>query len=208
MNKKALILDLDNTIYPVPSIADKLFKKLFEIIDASGEYSGDIALIKAEIMRTPFQKVANSFSFSPRLFSQCMSHLENFTYNDPIKPFEDYLEVRQFPITKFLVTVGFFKLQQSKIRQMDIEADFEEIFIVDPVNSSLTKKDIFQKIIEEMHYLPSDLLVVGDDLNSEIKAAIDCGIDAVLYNSHRIVVSSADYKVITNFKELKRILDI
>jgi putative hydrolase of the HAD superfamily len=31
--KRVLILDLDNTIYPVSSIADHLFGKLFKLID-------------------------------------------------------------------------------------------------------------------------------------------------------------------------------
>lgn len=208
MSKKALILDLDNTIYPVPSIGGKLFKRLFEIIETSGEYSGDIGLIKSEIMRTPFQKVATNYSFSPNLYSQCMNHLENFTYNEPIKTFDDYSEIRSLPVTKFLVTVGFLKLQRSKIHQMNIENDFEEIFIIDPVNSSLTKKDVFLKIMDEKHFRPSELLVVGDDVNSEIKAAVECGIDAVLYNKNGIETKAGDYRIIAHFKELKKMLEI
>jgi putative hydrolase of the HAD superfamily len=37
MRKKAIILDLDNTIYPVSSIGDKLFKSLLHLISDSGD---------------------------------------------------------------------------------------------------------------------------------------------------------------------------
>ena len=45
MTKKALILDLDNTIYPVSAIGEKLFGKLFHLIIESGDYTGDFQLI-------------------------------------------------------------------------------------------------------------------------------------------------------------------
>ncbi|NJO69682.1 MAG: HAD family hydrolase, partial [Bacteroidetes bacterium] len=53
--KKVLILDLDNTIYPVSAIGQKLFKPLFDLIERNGEYCGDIDSVKTEIMRRPYQ---------------------------------------------------------------------------------------------------------------------------------------------------------
>ena len=38
MPKQALILDLDNTIYPVQQIGQDLFCNLFQLISESGEY--------------------------------------------------------------------------------------------------------------------------------------------------------------------------
>lgn len=206
MTRKAIILDLDNTIYPVPSIGNKLFKSLFELIERSGEFTGDIIEIKAEIMRTPFQKVAKNFSFSKELFENCMKLLPELSYDEPMDYFNDYEEVRRWNIDKFLVTVGFYKMQQSKIKQLGIEKDFKEIFIVDPVNSDKTKKDIFLEIIAKNGYSPSDLIVVGDDLKSEINAAIECGIDAVWYNRSGAQASEGKYFVIQSLKELEDFL--
>jgi len=115
MNKKAIILDLDNTIYPVSSIGDKLFKDLFSLILSSGEYKGDFEDIKFQIMRTPFQKVAKEFSFSESLFHEYMELLKNLTYEEPMEYFDDYKEIIDIKIPKYLVTVGFNKLQQSKV---------------------------------------------------------------------------------------------
>jgi len=202
MRKKAIILDLDNTIYPVSSIGYKLFKTLFELITESGEYTGDLNEIKFEIMRRPFQFVADDFSFSERLKTDALKLFLDLTYNEKMEPFEDYKYVSEIPCKKFLVTTGFTKLQQSKIFQLNIKNDFERIFIIDPIQSVLTKKDIFQKILIENGYEADEVLVVGDDLNSEIKAAKDLGMETVLYDHNSELREIETQMTINNFKDL------
>ncbi len=58
MKVKALILDLDNTLYPVSAIGNRLFNSLFSLIEESQEFNGNIKEIKNQIMRQPFQVVA------------------------------------------------------------------------------------------------------------------------------------------------------
>lgn len=206
MIKKAIILDLDNTIYPVSSIGDKLFKSLFELIKSRGEYSGNFERIRYEIMRRPFQFVAKEFSFSESLFNDGMMLLQDLTFGEPMLPFEDYKEMKDITILKFLVTVGFTKLQKSKIRQLNIENDFEAIFIIDPVKTRLSKKEIFLKILHENAFDENDLIVVGDDVNSEIKAGKETGIDTVLYDREGKHSGMENQTIISNFKELKEYL--
>ena len=171
MRKKAIILDLDNTIYPVSSIGDKLFESLFSLIQESGEYQGNFEEIRLRIMRQPFQVVANDFSFSEQLKSDCLALLADLTYEDKMEPFSGYETLKSLPLRKYLVTTGFTKLQHSKIEQLGIGQDFEAIYVVDPSKSELTKKDIFRQLLADNHYQPEEVLVVGDDLHSEIKAA-------------------------------------
>lgn len=195
-------MDLDNTIYPVSAIGDKLFKSLFALIEESGEYKGNLEEIKSRIMRQPFQVVANDFSFGERLVEACLQLLSELTYEDKIKPFEGYEALKSIPCKKYLVTTGFTKLQHSKIKQLDIDKDFEVIFVVDPSQSELTKKDIFQKILAEHQYTPDEVLVVGDDLQSEIKAAKELGIETLLYNHNGEQPEVKGQATIHSFKEL------
>ena len=81
MRKKAIILDLDNTIYPVSSIGDRLFKSLFSLILENGEYTGEFEQIRFEIMRRPFQYIAEEFSFSESLKADCFKLLADLTYD-------------------------------------------------------------------------------------------------------------------------------
>ncbi|WP_018615045.1 HAD family hydrolase [Segetibacter koreensis] len=203
MSKKAIIFDLDNTIYSVHSIGDKLFATLFQLIIESGKHDNDIDAIKDDIMRKPFQVVAAHYSFSDELTQKGIDLLKNLTYRGPIKPFSDYQEVKHLPAEKFLVTTGFLKLQQSKIERMGIEKDFKEIHIVDPATSGKTKKDVFADVLKRNKYNFSEVLVVGDDPHSEIKAAKELGIEAVLYDKNNYQPATTSVKKIVDFKELR-----
>jgi len=196
-------MDLDNTIYPVSSIGDKLFKTLFDLISESGEFAGDFNQIKAEIMRRPFQFVAEDFSFSKKLKSDCLNLFLELTYDESMEPYDDYKYVRKIQCRKFLVTTGFAVLQHSKIFHLNIKDDFEGIFIIDPVHSDLTKKAIFRKILTDNGLKREEVLVVGDDLNNEIKAAKDLGIDAILYDHESAHAGLEKQKTISNFKDLQ-----
>jgi putative hydrolase of the HAD superfamily len=202
MPKKAIILDLDNTIYPVASIGNELFHPLFKMIEQSGEYTGDIEEIKKAIMRTPFQKVASAHNFSNTLKEQGIELLAGLTCTMEMAPFEDYNEVRAFPCKKFLVTTGFTRMQQSKVEKLNIARDFEEVHIVDPQLSNQTKKSVFKDIIDRHRLEPTDVLVVGDDPNSEIKAALELGIEAVLYDKLNFNPATTTLSRITDFKQL------
>lgn len=205
MRIKAIILDLDNTIYPVPSIGNQLFGPLFNLIEQSGAYKGELALIKSDIMRRPFQWVAKEYSFSPQLTKECLELLRTLCYVGPMEAFPDYEYVRKLPCKKYLVTTGFTKMQQTKIDQLGIRGDFEEVIVVDPDESDLTKKDIFQKILQDYQYKPKEVVVIGDDPKSELQAAEDLGIIAVQYKHHGGMVENIN--TISNFKELQRFLD-
>jgi putative hydrolase of the HAD superfamily len=206
MRKKAIILDLDNTIYPVSSIGDKLFKSLLHLISDSGEYTGDFNEIKAEIFRRPFQFIADEFSFSEKLKSDSLNLLADLTYDETIEPFKDYKIISRFPCKKFLVTAGFPEMQQSKIRMLGIGNDFEKIVVIDPGTSDLNKTDIFRAIMNEYNYKPEDVIVVGDDLNSEIKAGKELGIETVLYDFKSEHRELEGQKTITNFSGLEHYL--
>lgn len=203
MYKKAIFFDLDNTIYPVAAIGEKLFQPLFELIAKSGEFKGDLEDLKASTMRKPFQHVAAQYQMSDLLKERAMRLLHNLTYNEAIDVFPDYEAIRQLPLQKFLVTAGFTKLQFSKIYQLGIENDFTEIYVVDQTKSNDTKRSVFSGIMQSHQYSPKDILVVGDDPESELKAAKELNIDAVLYDSLRMYDQTVDLPRITDFKELE-----
>ncbi len=204
MKKKALLLDLDNTIFPVSSIGDELFAPLFSLIRQRGEHQGDFAGMKKHIMSKPFQWVANQYEFSESLKHDSLQLLEQLTYDKPIEPFEDYQEIKNLPLVKFLVTAGFTKMQESKIRNLGIEKDFAETIIIDPMKTAFTKKDHFRDIAARHHFLNHEVLVAGDDYHSEIKFAHELGMVAVLYDKAGLNKDIDIPNKITDFRDLRK----
>jgi putative hydrolase of the HAD superfamily len=205
MNKKAIILDLDNTIYAVPSIGERLFSSLFKLIAESGAYKGSFDTLKDEIMRIPFHKVAEEYQFSQELIRSCIDLLRTLVYDGPAQPFPDYRCVKELPVDRYLVTAGFTRMQQSKIEQLGISKDFKQIYIVDHDVSGQTKKDVFEQLIKDHRYAKQEVLVIGDDSESEISAAKELGIDALLY-IHDGHAEAFDMPVITSFQQLPAVL--
>ena len=202
MTKKAIIFDLDNTIYSVPSVAEDMLASLVNLIEENGGYKTDINAIKLDMMRKPFQVLADMHGFSENLIQQGFDHLQTLTYDKPLHPFPDYIKTKDLPQDKYLVTSGFELFQWSKIKGLRIENDFKEIHIVDLSNN--TKKNVFADIIRRHSYQISDVIVVGDDMHSEIKAATELGIDAVLFDKLNIYPDETSLLRITDYNDLAR----
>jgi len=79
--KKALILDLDNTIYPVNSISDNLFARLFKLIDENpdGIDASVLEQAKDDLTRRHFHLVADKYKFSPELKNKGIAFLKELT---------------------------------------------------------------------------------------------------------------------------------
>jgi putative hydrolase of the HAD superfamily len=209
--KKAIIFDLDNTIYPVASIGESLFSEMFLLIERDGRYRGSFIAVKEAMQKKPFQAVVSAFDFHPELLTKALARLGDLTYEGSIQPFDDYSEYRlrkNGSHLKFLVTTGFTKLQWSKIKQMQLEEDFEACFVVDPAKSDRTKKDVFAEIMETYRLRPEEVLVIGDDIHSEIKAGRELGMATLLYDHAGGNNGESGYKgdVITHFKDLEHFI--
>ena len=202
MIKKALIIDLDNTIFPVSSLSGDLFLPILTLIEKSGEFEGDFNKVRNDILRRPFQRVASDYNFSEKLIAEGTVLLSNAVCTRRISTYDDYEELKNIKCKKYLVTSGFIKMQQSKIAQLGIENDFEEIHIIDPLTSQNTKKDVFSNILERHHLKKPEVLVVGDDIDSEIKAAGELGIDAVLYDRNETILRINGIIKISDFRDL------
>jgi putative hydrolase of the HAD superfamily len=183
MNKKAIFFDLDNTLYPVSSIGDQLFAPLLNLISQSEEFKGEKTALEEMLQRKPFHYVAAYYGLSDILTKKCVKLLQEITCDVAIKTFDGYQEIKKLPQKKFLITAGFTKLQLSKLYHLGIENDFDGIYIIDQSVSNDTKKSKFADIMADHGYTPADVLVVGDDPASEIQAAKELDIDAVLYDS-------------------------
>ncbi|MEJ7558457.1 MAG: HAD family hydrolase [Pedobacter sp.] len=205
MNKKALIFDLDDTIYPTKSVVDDMYKELFSLL--KGQVSDEVLdNVRADILTTPFHVIAERHTIDKELSDQALKMCLDMEYSGTMQPFEDYHLTKNNAADRFLVTAGYTKLQKSKIRQLGIDKEFKEIFIPDPYTSELSKTDVFKQILNTYHYEPSEVLVIGDNPETEISAAKELGIESFLYDYEgKFSPALAEYYGTTyhNFAELK-----
>ena len=176
-----MIFDLDDTIYPIKPFADEMFATLFDLLKP--QLSDEVyQQVKEDVLTTPFYRVADRYKFNKELKEEGMKLSLKMTYDGPIKAFEDYQIAKDLAIEKFLVTAGYTDFQKSKIKLLGIKKDFKEIFIPDPAKSDLSKKDAFLQILQKYHFLPGEVLVIGDNPEAEIADVRELGIETYLYD--------------------------
>ncbi|HEY1010519.1 MAG: HAD family hydrolase [Daejeonella sp.] len=204
----ALIIDLDNTIYPVASTSGTLFKLMFDLIaKAEFELSKEtIETAKKDIQRTPFHKVATMHNFPVELARQGSELLRNMEYKGGMDVYDDYSYIKSLPARRFLLTAGYTRLQMSKLACLGITDDFEEIFIVDPDFTSETKKEVIQRIIDKYQLRKEDIIVIGDDLESEIKGGRELGLKTFLMDAANRYPDEPDESKGTKLSEVAKVL--
>ena len=151
----------------------------------------------------PFKK--KRFGFSNKMISRSLDVLNSLEFSLDIEPFDDYKYLKDIKLDKFLVTTGITKLQIAKIDGLKIKNDFKEIIIDDPTINGGGKTEVFSAIMQKYNYHPEELLIIGDNPESEIKAGIELGINTLLIDRKR--APSGKNKIICNFKEVINLIE-
>ena len=178
--KKAIIYDLDHTLFDSNTIDKAIFQPVFDTLK-------EIELIPehnlSELKKDFFSISLNTFiekylnEQSKKTFIQSLRNL------NPLPKLETYSDgyiVQQIDTINYLVTSGLNEFQNQKIDTLGIRHWFTEIYIDDPITPKWKgKEEIMRLIINKHNYDISDLLVVGDNPESEIKAGNNIGIETI-----------------------------
>jgi len=178
--KSIFFIDLDNTIYFTKPNEEQLMGELYRFLEKQdlGISNEAFALAKQEMLRTPFQKIAEKYGFRAEAMPAVLAYLQNREVTQPLKPADDYHYIKNLKGRKFIVTAGFTNQQNSKVKMLGIAADFESVYVVDISTSN--KKEAFQELIDKYQLNKDDILIIGDDAESEIRFGLELGIDTFL----------------------------
>lgn len=178
--KSIFFIDLDNTIYFTKPNEEQLMGELYRFLESLdlGISDEDFQLAKQDMLRTPFLKVAKKYGFREEVMPEVLSYLENREVSKPLKPSDDYHYIKNLKGRKFIVTAGFQKQQVSKVKMLGIAGDFEDVRVVDV--SVRNKKDVFEELIDQHNLNVDDILIIGDDADSEIRYGLELGISTFL----------------------------
>jgi putative hydrolase of the HAD superfamily len=182
MKIRALIFDLDDTIYATKSVVTEMYKDLFAVLKPQlSETIFDS--ISEDILTTPFHIVADRYAIDRDLKEEGLKICLEMDFEGPMQPFPDYRLTLENSADRYLVTAGYTRLQKAKIRQLGIENTAE-----------MTKVDVFEQIMNKYNYEPSEVLVIGDNPESELKAAKGFGFATYLYDyESKFSPALADY---------------
>lgn len=136
-----------------------------------------------------------------------MGHLANGSYL--YDGSEELITFLKNDLKIAIVTNGLSVVQDKRIRKSKIAHLFDEIIISEEVSISKPDPRIFEHTLNVLNYFDKDrVLMVGDNLTSDILGGINFGIDTCWYNpnkldNHTDITPTYD---ISDYEQLKKIV--
>lgn len=121
------------------------------------------------------------------------------------KMFDGSVEILQYLSAKYqiyLVTNGFIEVQYNKIKNCGIDKYFDAVFTSEEVGCNKPNIEYFQHVIKNTGSLTTESIIIGDDIEVDIKGAAKIGIDTLWCN---FANQNSDY---TPTYEVKSLLEI
>jgi phosphoglycolate phosphatase-like HAD superfamily hydrolase len=180
---KAIIFDLDFCLSAADEVGREFYRPAFEAIRKANKGAiSESALDEAleEAWRIPFDVIAKKHGFSKGMFDAGWNVFREITVRKSMNGYGDLHVLKELTPTKYLVTSGFRRLQESKVEMLGIRDLFAAV-LIDAIDEPerTHKEGFFKQILEENGLEPSEALVVGDNPESEIAAGKRLGIRTV-----------------------------
>jgi putative hydrolase of the HAD superfamily len=180
---RAAIFDLDNCLAAADEVGEELYQPAFDAIRQANDGTiSEETLQKAftDCWRHPLDWVAARYAFSEAMLAAGWRVFINMKVTRPMHGYADLATLRQLSVQRFLVTSGFRRLQESKIKELHLETLFAAIH-VDAIDEPdrLGKSALFQQILKEYNLAPAEVVIVGDNADSEIEAGNQLGLTTV-----------------------------
>ena len=105
-----------------------------------------------------------------------------------------------------IITNGIARVQKARFKGTDTLHYFENIFISQEIGYAKPDPRFFSHVLSDLDTAPENCLVIGDSDSSDIKGAINSGIDSVFISFTGKTSSLADHSV-SSYQELLSLLD-
>jgi len=185
MSASTLLLDLDHTLFDPESIPTSVMEPMFERLRAAHARIGGVSkeVLEAsilELMGSPITLVARKHGWPDELRRSALEASGSAVLPDHLPLFPDVAELIRLPQRKILVTTGVPAVQLQKVAALGLGTWLDAVIVDDALAvPRLGKKAVFRSILEQEHLSPGEVVVVGDNLESEIAAGAALGMRTV-----------------------------
>ncbi len=172
-------------------------RKLWRLIE-SGEITSD------ELRVRRFEKLIEKGGITPDVAAGVFSETylkffsESKQLEDGARELLEYLHGHpQFK--KAIITNGFKDTQRKRLGATEVEHYFDHIFISDELGAKKPDPLIFDRVMEHLgHPAPHSVLIIGDNLISDIMGGKQYGLKTCWYNPKRL--DAGEYSEFIDFQ--------
>lgn len=205
---KALLIDIDNTIldfdayvregmksgfqkFGLPPYEDYMYGVFWDINSKMWRGIEDGTFTYEELLKTRWNTVFAALGFSfdgvmfEKYFKGCL--FDSAIPIDGAYGLLDYLKAR-YPL--YVASNGAYAQQINRLTKSNMMGNFKGLFISEKVGASKPAPEFFEHCIkeisgdlgEDLH--PTELMIIGDSLSSDIRGAIDLGIKTCYFDRY------------------------
>jgi FMN phosphatase YigB (HAD superfamily) len=205
---RGIIFDLDNCLAAADEVSEQLFQPAFDAIRAANRGTLAPEALEAALRDCwvhSLDFVAAKHGFSESMLEAGWQAFLDIEVREPMRGYGDLEILPDLGELRFLVTSGFRRLQESKIRALGIAPLFDAI-VIDAIDEAdrRGKQQIFADLWASFDLRPEEALVVGDNPDSEIEAGRRLGIATVQILRAGVVRASSASDHVRDLAELRR----
>ncbi|MBS1747594.1 MAG: YjjG family noncanonical pyrimidine nucleotidase [Bacteroidetes bacterium] len=115
----------------------------------------------------------------------------------------DYLVNKDYVL--HLITNGFESVQHDKLKYSNLHSYFKEIITSEAAGSLKPNKEIFEFALKAAHAQTEESIMIGDNIEADIKGAMNAGLDTIFVNHIQAVTTVQPTYTIHHLQELENI---
>ncbi|MGB3777883.1 MAG: YjjG family noncanonical pyrimidine nucleotidase [Tunicatimonas sp.] len=225
-----LLFDLDHTLWDFDKNATETLYELYDTHQLSilGNFSEQqfcdtFVIVNRALWKQYDQGAYDQQRLRSERFSQILIQLGVAADRVPTQLADDYLRIcptkpHVMPHTVatldylrqhyqlHILTNGFAAVQAIKLRSAGLTDYFTEVVSSDTTGHRKPHRPVFDYLLDRIGAGPQECLMIGDNLETDVRGAREAGIDQVFYNPRRIRHSEAVTHEVTCLSELRSIL--
>lgn len=186
------------------------FHQQFRAVNTSLWNLYDRGVINSDVIRKErFKQILAHFSIVDEKLCEDIS-LE-YLYSCPKKPnlVPRALETLEYLSAHYAMTVvtnGFEEIQNVKLSAGNIHQFFDHVVTSQKAGYKKPSREIFEYAMQANEVKSNEVVMIGDNLLTDIAGALNASIDAVFYNPARIIHTAEVKHEINCLSELQKIL--
>lgn len=221
---KAVLIDIDDTIFDFEKCSKNAFKKTLKKLDLSykeKDFSyfnkvndilwtkqklGNINIEKVFIERSSMMSEYFELDIEKEIFNNLFVE---FLYDEieMIDEVEGLLSYLSDKYQIFAASNGVYDMQVNRIKKSNLDKYFKDIFVSDKIGFEKPDKRFFQKIMNITKFSNNDLIMIGDSIKSDIIGAKNSNIKSIYFNKENKKNSDKNFTYqVKNLSEIKKIL--
>ncbi|RZJ61313.1 MAG: noncanonical pyrimidine nucleotidase, YjjG family [Flavobacterium sp.] len=225
-NKKAVFFDLDHTLWDFEKNSALAFEMVFEKHEVSVDFPAFLNFYvpinvsywklfredKITQQELRYGRLKESFDLLGYEISDELIHIlaEDYVRNLPNfnHLYDGALEVLDYLQSKYslhIITNGFNDVQEGKIRNSNIAHYFTSVTNSNMAGCKKPNPLIFEYALKAANADKRTSIMIGDCIEADVQGAINCGIDAIYFNEHRLKAHKSIAQV-NHLLELKNFL--